>query len=442
MVARLLNKHFFNPALVLMLIGLGLYGQRASAQGETYITVEDGQFIRHGAPYYFLGANLWYGMNLGSEGEGGDRARLIRELDRLQELGITNLRVMGATEGPADAPWRVQPALQNAPGEFDEELLVGLDFLLAEMGKRDMNAVICMNNFFQWSGGMAQYVAWSQGVEIPYPHDPEHTWDEFQRFSAEFFADRKAQRMFRQALKTVIQRRNSITGQLYEDDPAIMAWQLANEPRGFERAEAYASWVGRTARYIHRLDKNHLVSLGGEGFLLPEVGTRFAEVSQNRHLDYLTCHLWVENWGWYHPAQPEATYDSAWIKAVDYLGRHVELAARVNKPLVLEEFGVSRDGGIFADSADTEWRDRFYESLFTEILDHARTRKVMAGCNFWSWSGEGIPLRPGESWEEGDPFTGDPPHEIQGWYGVYIHDLKTRELIRRNAREMNQLGEQ
>lgn len=50
-------------------------------------------------------------MNPGSDGEGGDRARLVRELDRLEALGITNLRVLAASEGPADEPWRVQPAV-------------------------------------------------------------------------------------------------------------------------------------------------------------------------------------------------------------------------------------------------------------------------------------------------------------------------------------------
>ena len=64
-----------------------------------FIRIDGKQFIRHGKPYYFLGTNVWYGANLGMEGAKGDRKRLIRELDLLQSLGITNLRVMGASEG-------------------------------------------------------------------------------------------------------------------------------------------------------------------------------------------------------------------------------------------------------------------------------------------------------------------------------------------------------
>ena len=129
--------------------------QQSQEQGPGFINVNGKQFIRDGKPYYFLGTNFWYGMNLGSSGQGGDRDRLLRELDHLKKIGVKNLRVMGASEGPDTEPWRMRPALQVAPGEYNEEVLDGLDFLLAEMGKRDMVAIMCMNNFWPWSGGMA-----------------------------------------------------------------------------------------------------------------------------------------------------------------------------------------------------------------------------------------------------------------------------------------------
>ena len=53
----------------------------------------DGQFIRNGKPYYFVGTNFWYGAILGSEGQGGNRERLHQELDFLKSIGIDNLRV-------------------------------------------------------------------------------------------------------------------------------------------------------------------------------------------------------------------------------------------------------------------------------------------------------------------------------------------------------------
>ena len=35
---------------------------------------------------------------------------------------------------------------------------------------------------------------------------------------------------FKDYVKAILTRRNSITGVLYKDDPTIMAWDLANEP--------------------------------------------------------------------------------------------------------------------------------------------------------------------------------------------------------------------
>lgn len=52
------------------------------------------QFLRDGQPYRIVGANMWYAAWLGTDAEYGDRARLMRELDRLQAMGLNNLRIM------------------------------------------------------------------------------------------------------------------------------------------------------------------------------------------------------------------------------------------------------------------------------------------------------------------------------------------------------------
>lgn len=47
----------------------------------------------------FVGTNFWYGAILGSEGEGGNRERLHKELDFLKSIGINNLRVLVGADG-------------------------------------------------------------------------------------------------------------------------------------------------------------------------------------------------------------------------------------------------------------------------------------------------------------------------------------------------------
>src|SRR5215831_15087088 len=67
-------------------------------QQSGFVTVRGRHFQLDGKPYYYAGANLWYGMYLGSPGRTGDRARLNQELDRLASQGILNLRVLAISE--------------------------------------------------------------------------------------------------------------------------------------------------------------------------------------------------------------------------------------------------------------------------------------------------------------------------------------------------------
>ena len=34
-------------------------------------------------------------------------------------------------------------------------------------------------------------------------------------------------------------------------------------------------------------------------------------------------------------------------------------------------------------------------------------------------------------WQPGDPFVGDPPHELQGWYSIYNTDKSTLGIVKR-----------
>ena len=64
------------------------------ASGE-FIKVEGNQLKINGHPYIFMGTNMWYAANLAAEGH---QDRLIKELNQLNELGIKNIRILGASE--------------------------------------------------------------------------------------------------------------------------------------------------------------------------------------------------------------------------------------------------------------------------------------------------------------------------------------------------------
>ncbi|GAB4422922.1 MAG: mannanase [Bacteroidia bacterium] len=415
----------YAPLLLLLLLLPATY---ALAQ-DAFVSVREGRFYRYGQPYTYLGTNFWYGINLASQGPGGDRARLRRELDRLESLGIRNLRIVAGSEGPDTEPYRMVPALQPAQGRYNEDLLDGLDFLLWEMGKRDMTAVVCLNNFWHWSGGMTQYLAWQNGQSIPYPPPAEGgNWTRYQFYASSFYEQEAATQAFEAHIARIVGRVNAYTGIAYREDPTIMAWQLANEPRGIMRGRAYRRWIDRTAAYIKSLDPRHLVSTGSEGNTSsPAAGNHFRKDHRSKHIDYTTIHIWVQNWNWYDPSDP-ASLAAAQDKALAYLDTHLATARALGKPLVLEEFGISRDGNDHAPRATVAIRDQYYGFIFQAILD--RLDAGAAGVNFWAWGGEGRPRLPEAMWKPGDTWTGDPPHEPQGWYSVYDADATTLALIR------------
>lgn len=236
---------------------LAALGTLANAGDPQFVTVKGTHFYLHDRPYYFAGTNLWYGAYLGAPAPIGDRERLGKELDALKALGVTNLRVLAMSEA-SDLKRAVRPAIMTKPGQFDEALLTGLDYLLAEMAKRDMKAVLYLNNFWQWSGGMAQYVSWFTGKPAVDP-DVAGDWNGFMDYSAEFYRLERAQELYRDVIGTLVNRKNSVTGKSYRDDPTIMSWQLANEPRpgsdqnGQRNSEAWIRWIDDTSKYIQQI---------------------------------------------------------------------------------------------------------------------------------------------------------------------------------------------
>jgi mannan endo-1,4-beta-mannosidase len=409
------------PGLLLM---VALFGCGVS-QEHDYVTVEDGIFRLAGQPYYFIGANYWYGAILGTGGEYGDRGRLLRELDHMKSIGIANLRVMVGPEGPDNEPFRVTPALQVAPLEYSEEMLDGLDFLLAEMGKRGMHAILFLNNAWDWSGGFSQYLNWNGYGPIPNPNLPPNTWPQFMSFSGQFNTCEPCIRQFEEFIRFITGRTNSYTGLKYTEDPAIMTWEIANEPRAFsdENIPAFEAMIARIAALLQELDENHLVTTGTEGRHGCEQKMEvFERIHADPNIDYLVMHIWPKNWGWLDIKNIGGTLDTAVILTNRYINDHLDVAERLNKPIVLEEFGLPRDLHGFSPDEPTVARDTYYGNAFSQVLDHAGRLGPLAGCNIWAYGGEGRAAEERIHWLPGDDYLGDPPQEEQGLNSVFDTD--------------------
>jgi mannan endo-1,4-beta-mannosidase len=237
-----------------------------------------------------------------------------------------------------------------------------------------------------------------------------------------------------------------VNGRAYADDPTIMSWQLANEPRPGSDAnakpnfEVFVKWVDDTAGFIKRLAPRQLVSTGNEGWM-GTAGSKelFEKAHASKHVDYLTFHLWAPNWGWYDPKHAAASYDGAWRRMQDYLDWHIDAANELGKPIVLEEFGINRDGGSYGPSATTLYRDKFYTAIYGLLARRAAAGDAIAGSNFWAWNGAGRTRNADFMWKAGDAFVGDPPQEPQGLYGVFDSDRSTIAIVSAHARQLSRL---
>lgn len=413
-----------------------------SKDSEAFVRVSDTAFIRNGKPYRFMGANFWQAMNLAARPGGIEKLR--RELDSLQAMGIRNLRILALSQGPETEPWRAKPVSETDPSNLNESLLVALDHVLAEMAKRDMTAVMVLNNFWPWSGGMAQYQSWFGGGSIPYPPpSPGGSYDTYQAYTAKFFSNEPAIAANLESIRKLIERKNSVTNRKYSEDPTIFSWQLCNEPRGYKNREAFLKWIPRASTFIHEHDPNHLVSLGSEGNT-PwglEIGNEFVADHQVKGIDYTTAHIWAQNWDWYDPKKAKQQLKPAIEKMRAYFIDHVKAARSLKKPLIIEEFGLARDQGSFDSHSSTDAKNRYYSAVFGEVLNEMKSQgSVVQGVNFWAWSGDSKPaLQGGAIWQVGDPLLGDPPHEPQGWYGVYSSDIGTVKVIRSFARKIERI---
>ncbi len=407
---------------------------------EGFVSVKGHVLYRDNAPYYFVGANYWYGSLLGLEKDkkrGVERLR--RELDFLKAQGVMNLRLMAGAEGVGElnGVTRVGPPLQPTEGKFNKTVLDGLDLVLYEMGKRRMTAVIFLSNNWEWSGGFQQYLIWN-GVISDKWLTAKPTWDELRDNVAKFYSCTACKSGYDAQVKLVLSRRNKYNGKKYTDDTTIMAWELANEPRPMRPAanEDYKRWIADSAAKIKKLDPHHLVTIGHEGRIGTESLDLYKTVHTHPNIDYLTIHIWPKNWGWFTNGKMAEGFENALNETDAYISENLGVAVKLEKPLVIEEFGLPRDGQSFSTEAGTTLRDKYFGNILSLIGGRTGGNSYVAGANFWAFGGTARPQQGQLFWKAGDELMGDPPMEEQGLNSVFDSDTSTWKVIRSASRSI------
>ena len=383
------------------------------------------------------------------------REQVLEMLDRAAASSFNTVRTWAYSVGEA------QP-MQVTPGVYHEPSFSGLDWVLHEAGKRGVRVVLVLTDYWEHHGGVSQYLDWAAARrrgEGALPFGPGGAAADLRISKAAFFSDPDCKRMYRANAKALIERVNVYTGAAYRDDPTIFAWELINEPRCRGCGARLQAWIEEMARYIKRLDPNHLLSTGEEGFYAgrgsgvnPEVwasttGQDFIANHAVPEIDFAVAHLWPDNWGVFTlGGSLGAAFTEEWIRT------HTRDATRVlGKPLVLEEFGVKaagsgRDsprvgsfrlfgaGGFFGDARNAENASlsssvvaSYYRDVHALVERADAADRALRGSMFWTWHHDDLkPLA--RDVDEYAVFAGDAAFRAAEAHAAALRERRARRV--------------
>ncbi len=324
------------------------------APSRDFVGVSKGQFTRNGKPWRFGGTNCYY-LHASSH------YMIDSMLDNAAQMKLEVVRCWAFN----DDPTKPDVALQTAPYVYPEANFDSLDYTVYKAGQLGLKLVLPLVNNWPDYGGMRQYVLWFLGL----PDDSYGAAVNHDRF----YTDSSIRRCYLAYVDHVINRVNRYTGLRYRDDPTIMTWELANEPRNRSDAtgEQIRSWADAVSRHIKRSAPKQLVALGDEGMGLDPSksddypysayeGNRWKALTALPAIDYGTVHLYPQGWGRSTGAGIDpVAWGSGWIRD------HVAAGRALGKPVVLEEFGLLIDpaNGV----PDAAARDVDYDTWLTAV---------------------------------------------------------------------------
>lgn len=383
--------------------GIGATGTTCLA-GDDFVKREGARFTLGGQEFVFSGWNQWEIMEAASGAPPPFRnlPKLGRDhITNVMNQGVENgLKVMRVWASTITEGWETYD-YKDGVVTWNEQILQGMDFILDEAAKRDLKVIWALLDNWYPVGGVQSYVDWAGGSG---PYD--------------FFTNEKSKEIYREVIRVITSRVNTINGRVYRDDPTIMGWNLANEVRcpGCD-SSVIQNWIEEMCPYLKSQDPNHLVAIGYEGFYGPDSGKShlnpgkggsdwaaqegqdFEPNSQVSCIDYVGFHVWPDNWN---------LKTTEFMK--EFIRGHIEDAKAWGKPVILEEFGK------IVEDPDHVERDKYFRAAYEEAVASMGARDL-DGVLFWHWYDDGIG---------------------PGRYGVYTTDT-TFDIIRENTAYINDL---
>ncbi|MCO4239780.1 cellulase family glycosylhydrolase [Pseudarthrobacter sp. MDT3-28] len=330
--------------------------------------VEGTQFIRDGKPWRFGGTNCYYLHE-------SSHQVIDAILEDASSMGLTVMRCWAFNDGTARPM-----ALQPLPYVYPEKAYDSLDHTVFKAGQLGLKLVLPLVNNWPDYGGMQQYVAWFLGlVDDSYTENKHHD---------RFYTDPAIRACFLSYAEHIINRTNRYNGVRYGEDPTIMTWELANEPRNSSDTSGRGiyTWAAEVSSHIKKIAPQQLIAIGDEGLGLDasrnnedpysaSEGNRWPELTALASIDYGTIHLYPQTW---KQSRSFGIDPVAWGR--QWITDHAIEGQKLGKPVVLEEFGLHIDASDGIPTAQS--RDLGYEDWLNEA-----ERSAIAGTQFWILTG-------------------------------------------------------
>ncbi len=189
--------------------------------------------------------------------------------------------------------------------------------------------------------------------------------DEFSTLSGKpkgsFWTDEDVKADYRHFLDFILNRKNTVNGIVYKNDPAILCWQLGNEfgsypgDRGLKYDEwspKILAWSLEMAAYIKKVDPNHLVMEAG--------GADRAALIADPNIDVISDHLY-EYWN--------RMGGRPWV--LSPIAKASRDECKGKKPLMVDEFGLGSTENL-RDLMKTIREENIVGGLMWSIRSHRR----------------------------------------------------------------------
>ena len=321
-----------------------------TAQTRGFVGVRRGHFSLAGRRWSVAGTNNYY-LHYKSH------TMIDDVLDDAVAMGLNTIRTWGWLDGPASDGVSLQPE----PYVYPEAAYERFDYTVAEARRRGLRLVVPLTNNWNDFGGMNQYVTWFKAAN----HD-------------DFYTNAEIRAAYKSYVRHFINRRNRYTGIRNRNEPAIMTWELANEPRcpSDKTGRTLLRWADEMSRFFKQQAPRQLIAVGDEGFFGlagdPDYpysnteGVRWPALVRLPAIDYGTAHLYPDAWG----KEEKDEWGAQWIRD------HIRVARRIGKPFVLEEFGLKDE------SPEQGTRDAVYRHWTDTVLESGGD-----GDQFWILTG-------------------------------------------------------